>query len=182
MPAAWSPWHPKRVRHVYLLRHAKSSWDDPGLPDHDRPLAPRGVRDAKRMAGHLRDGHLAPDLVICSSARRTVDTLEPLRPALPDATILVEDGVYAASESQLLDRLRRIPDGVGSAMLIGHNPGLQDLAVSLAGKGDRGLRQRLEAKFPTAALTILALQDGAWSSLEVGAAELVGFVTPKELG
>lgn len=167
---------------MYLLRHAKSSWDDPDRPDHERPLAPRGVRDAKRMAGHLRDGHVEPELVICSSARRTVDTLEPLRTAFPDATILVEDEVYAASESRLLDRLRRIPEGVGSAMLIGHNPGLQDLAVSLAGRGDQDLRQRLESKFPTAALTTFAIEDGAWSSLEPGAAELVGFVTPKELG
>ncbi|HYZ00211.1 MAG TPA: histidine phosphatase family protein [Candidatus Binatia bacterium] len=169
------------MRHVYLLRHAKSSWDDPGLPDHERGLAPRGVRDAKRMAGHLRDGNVAPELVICSSARRTVDTLEPLRPVLPRATILIEDSVYAAPESQLLERLRRIPDEVGSALLIGHNPGLQDLAAALSGRGDRGLRQRLESRFPTAALATLAIGDGGWSSLEVGAAELVGFVTPKEL-
>lgn len=170
------------MRHLYLLRHAKSSWDDPDLPDHERPLAPRGMRDAKRMAAYLRDGHVAPELVVCSSARRTVDTLEPLRTGLPDATILVEDDVYAASEDRLLDRLRRIPDGVGSAMLIGHNPGLQDLAISLAGKGDQGLRKRLRSKFPTAALTTLAIEDGAWSSLEPGTAELVGFVTPKERG
>jgi phosphohistidine phosphatase len=176
-----APCHSGGVRHVYLLRHAKSSWDDPGLPDHDRPLAPRGVRDANRMAGHLRDGNVAPELVICSSARRTTDTLEPLRPALPGATILIEDGVYAASEGQLLERLRRIPAEVASAMLIGHNPGLQDLAVSLAGQGELNLRQRLESKFPTAALATLAIRNGDWSSLEVGAADLVGFVTPKEL-
>ena len=137
--------------------------------------------NANRMAGHLRDVNVAPELVICSSARRTTDTLEPLRPALPGATILIEDSVYAASQSQLLERLRRIPDEFGSAMLIGHNPGLQDLAVSLAGQGDADLRQRLESKFPTAALTTLAIGDGGWSSLEVGAADLVGFVTPKEL-
>jgi phosphohistidine phosphatase len=163
---------------LYLLRHAKSSWDDPARADHDRPLAPRGLRAARRMARHLREAGVAPDLVLCSSAVRARQTLELVQPALGDAAVRVEDGLYAATADRLLERLRALPEPVRSVMLVGHNPGLQDLALDLAARGSR--LPELAAKLPTGALVTLRT-DGPWATLETGAAELVDLVAPRSV-
>ncbi len=168
------------MRTLYLLRHAKSSWDDQTLPDRMRPLAPRGRRDAKRIAEHVLELGIAPELVVCSTAERTRETLELVRPSLGTATVSLEDELYAASADELLERLHAVPDAVTSAMLIGHNPGLQDLALFLASAGPD--LQRLEAKFPTAALATLALPETSWSILSRADAELTAYVVPKQLG
>jgi phosphohistidine phosphatase len=169
---------PRRV--LYLLRHAKSSWDAPELADHDRPLAPRGVRAAGRIAGHLSAGGVRPALVLCSSSRRTLETLDLIAPALGAPEVLVEPGIYGADEDDLLLRLRRVDAAVASVMVIGHAPGLPDLALSLAGGGDAAALAALHAKMPTGALATLALR-GDWSGLERAGAELTAFVVPREL-
>jgi phosphohistidine phosphatase len=165
---------------LYLLRHAKSSWDDPALTDDERPLAPRGRRDGKRIGEHLRRQEIEPDLVLCSSAARTRETLELLRPALGGSTVLVEDELYAASSDQLLARIRVVPDEIASVMVIGHNPGLHELALVLASTGGDEL-ERLEEKFPTAALATLALAE-PWGRVAPGGATLTAYVVPKQLG
>jgi phosphohistidine phosphatase len=164
---------------LYLLRHAKSSWSNPTLPDHERPLAPRGLRDAKRIAKHLRRLEVRPALVLCSSATRTRETFGLIQPALGDASVQVEEELYAASSDALLERLRAVPDEVGSLLLIGHNPGLYDLALLLASTGAE--RDRLEAKFPTAGFATLAVWRSPWSRLSEGDADLVAYVVPKQL-
>jgi phosphohistidine phosphatase len=165
------------MKRLYLLRHAKSSWDEPGLADRDRPLAPRGRRASKVMAGHVRDERIAPELVLCSPSQRTRETLE--RIGLDERSeVRIEDDVYGASPGDLLEVLRRVPDSVGSAMLIGHNPSIQELALTLAAGGPD--LDRVREKFPTAALATLEL-DGTWTQLAPGSAELVAFVKPKEL-
>jgi phosphohistidine phosphatase len=165
---------------IYLLRHAKSSWADPTLADHERPLAKRGRRDGKRIAKHLHRAGIEPSLVLCSSAVRARDTLDLVRPALGDATVDIEDELYAASAERLLERLRDLPDDVDSVMLVGHNPGVQDLALVLASSGAE--RPRLEAKFPTAALATLSVAKPSWRELAAGDAELTAFVIPKQFG
>lgn len=167
------------MRQLLILRHAKSSWDDPGLGDHDRPLAPRGERAAKAMAGHLRRERIAPDLVLCSSARRTRETLDLIAPALAgDVTVSVEEDLYAASAGELLERLRAVDAEVEAVMLIGHNPGLEQLVLGLAGSGDDLVEVR--RKYPTGALATLDFA-GRWSDLAPGSAELTDFVKPKQL-
>jgi phosphohistidine phosphatase len=166
---------------LYLLRHAKSSWADPTLPDPERPLAQRGRRDAKRIGQHLVRLGIEPELVLCSSARRTRETLERLQPALgATSTVEVEAELYAASSDKLLERIRAVPEEVTSLMLIGHNPGLQDLALALALPGPQ--LARLEVKFPTAALATLSLPKASWRELSVADAVLAAYVVPKELG
>ena len=166
---------------LYLLRHAKSSWSDPTLPDHERPLASRGRRDAKRIAEHLVRLGIEPELVLCSSARRTRETLELLRTALgPTPTIRLEKELYAAPSDRLLERIRALPEAVSSVMLIGHNPGLQQLAVVLVSPGAE--LERLDAKFPTAALATLTLANTSWSQLCHSDAVLAAYVVPKQLG
>jgi len=170
---------PGRTAHtLLLLRHAKSSWVDPTLPDHDRPLASRGRRDAKRIAKHLAGLEFEPELVLCSSAVRTRETLELVRPALGNSKVLFEDGLYGASSDELLARIRDVPDAVGSVMLIGHNPGLEQLALLLASSGDE--LRGLETKFPTAALATLAVET-TWSRLAPGDAILRAYIVPKQL-
>jgi len=165
---------------LYLLRHAKSSWSDPALADEERPLAPRGRRDAKRIREHLERQGIEPSLVLCSSARRTIETLELLQPALGAVTpVLIEAELYGATADELLGRLRAVPDAAASVLLIGHNPGLQDLALLLASAGAE--LSRLEAKFPTAALATFSLPKGAWRQLSEGGAVLDAFVLPKQL-
>jgi phosphohistidine phosphatase len=165
------------VKRLFLLRHAKSSWDDPRLDDHDRPLAPRGLRGSAVMAEHLRQERIAPTLVLCSPARRTRETLERVMP-LDRAEVRIEDELYRASSKDLLQRLREVPDEVDSVMLIGHQPAIQQLALQLAAEGSE--LERLKAKFPTAALATLDF-PGEWSGLGRGSAELVAYVKPKQL-
>lgn len=169
-------------RRLYLLRHAKSSWADPGLDDHDRPLAARGEDAVDRLRRHLDGRPDAPELVLTSSARRTTATVEGIAAALPSGTeVRVEGELYAASGAALLARLRRVADEVASVMLVGHNPGLEDLALQLVGPaaGDEGVR-RMATKFPTGALATIAFA-GSWSDLGPGTAMLESFVVPRDL-
>jgi phosphohistidine phosphatase len=166
---------------LYLIRHAKSSWSDPTLPDQERPLARRGRRDANRIAKHLLRLGIMPELVLCSPTQRTRETLELVRPALgTTATVRLEAELYAASAETLLERLRAVPEEVASVMLIGHNPGLHDLALLLASAGTE--LERLEAKFPTAALATLTLPRATWRRLSQADAVLAAYVVPKQLG
>ena len=164
-----------------MLRHAKSSWDDPDLPDRLRPLAPRGVRAAGAMARHLRAAAVAPDLVLCSPARRAVQTWEGVAPGVPpDTAVEVDEAIYHADADELFARLRDVRSRIRSVLLIGHNPGLQDLAVDLVGSGDVGLRERLLTKFPTGALATIDV-PGDWHDLTWGAASVLALVVPREL-
>ena len=166
------------MRLVYLLRHAKSSWES-GLPDQERPLAKRGRRAAKAIGRHVREAGVEPELVLCSTARRARETLERVEPALGSPDVRIEPRLYEAGSDELLDCLRAVADHVGSVMLIGHNPGLQQLALDLA--RPTADVSELAAKYPTAALVTLALPARSWRLIEPATAELVGFVRPREL-
>lgn len=174
------PGHARAVRTVFLLRHGKSSWSDATLRDIDRPLAPRGARASRRIAGYIRRQKVRPALVLCSPSLRTRQTLEAIGPALGKrcAVELVPE-LYAASEEELLERLRALPNTVGSVMIIGHNPGLQSLALTLASRGDE--LPKLAQKFPTGALATLTVRTEKWHALAAGAAELVAYIVPREL-
>jgi phosphohistidine phosphatase len=166
---------------LYLLRHLKSSWDDALLGDHDRPLAPRGRKAGKKLARHVRQNGVAPELVLCSPAVRTRETFDAVRSALgkPEARFLPQ--LYAASDDDLLAAVRGVEPEVRSVLLIGHNPGLHDLALALTGRGDEEARGRLREKLPTGALVTLSFRAGAWIELMPGSGELVDYVVPREL-
>jgi phosphohistidine phosphatase len=161
-------------RQLLLLRHAKSSWDDPALPDHDRPLAGRGRKAATLIGEHLRHQRVPVALVLCSSARRARETVELVDPR---GEIQVEREIYAASADQLLERLRGLSSDVEVAMLVGHNPAIQELAIALT----RGTNDLDGRKFTTGALATLSFA-GPWDTLRPEQTELVAFVTPKQLG
>jgi len=131
------------------------------------------------MARYLEDERIRPGLVLCSPSVRTRETLERVARALPDSTpVEFDDGLYAASASALIERLRQVPDETETVLVIAHNPGLQDLARLLAGRGPAVAR--LDEKFPTGALATL-VHDEAWAELRAGACELVELVFPREL-
>jgi phosphohistidine phosphatase len=159
-------------RRLYVLRHAKSSWDDPALTDHDRTLAPRGLKAAKLLAKHLRDQDIRPGLVLCSTAVRARETLDRLG---LNGEQSIENELYNASAGQWIARLNRVPDETESVMAIGHNPALQQLVLALSGNN-----AEVERKFPTAALATLSL-GCAWSEVQPGCAELTALVRPKDL-
>ena len=166
-------------RYLVLVRHAKSSWDDSTLVDHDRPLAPRGENALPRMRDHLASGAHRPQVVLCSSARRTVATLEGIRAAIPDdVRVEVDHTLYDADGRELLDRLHSLDEGTTCAMLVGHNPSLQDLALRLAGAGDSDLRQQLATKLPTGAIVTLSF-DSAWAELGTRGARLDDLFLPR---
>jgi phosphohistidine phosphatase len=165
-------------RRLLLIRHAKSSWDEPSLADRDRPLTDRGLRAAERMGHHLRDEGLVPELVWCSTARRTRETLERL--ALPDGEVRFEEELYGADADELLVRIRTAPETTTSLAVIAHNPGLHDLAVGLSASEPRAAASRLRVKLPTGALVVFRV-DPPWADIEPGRVRLASFVTPKEL-
>jgi phosphohistidine phosphatase len=169
------------MRTIFLLRHGKSSWSDSTIADTDRPLAPRGERAAKRIAKYLRRKKIRPALVLCSPSLRTRQTLEAIQPSLgKKCTVELVPELYGASEQELLERLRALPEGLGSVLLIGHNPGLQDLALALASQGAE--LEHLREKFPTGALATLVVERDSWAALSPGDAELVDYVVPRQLG
>ena len=168
-----------RKRTLYLLRHAKSSWDDPALPDRERPLAPRGCRACELVAGYLRRHQITPALVLCSSSTRTRETLERVSAGFSrPVEALIEDGLYVATAAELLARLRTVDGAIASVLLVGHNPALQELAVSLVGAEPQP--RALNGKFPTGALATLTFTS-SWAALEPETATLNAFVKPREL-
>jgi phosphohistidine phosphatase len=172
------------MRQLLLLRHAKSSWDDPRLSDHARPLNTRGRRAAEAMAAAMRDLGLAPDIVLVSSARRTLQTLEALTPFEGSPLIEPMDDLYLAGWTSLLGVLRGLPETARSVLLIGHNPGLHELALALAGPacmaGGGPMASRLGISYPTGALCEFAIAL-PWRLLEGGGGRLLRFLTPADL-
>ena len=168
---------------ILLLRHAKSSWSDDELSDHDRPLSRRGERAAALMADFIAAKAPRPDLILCSTANRTRQTLAPLAKRLgePSPPVSLERSLYLASEETLLERLHDLPSEVARVLLIGHNDGIGLLAERLAGRGKVAALLALQQKFPTGALAFLRAPIERWPELAEGTAELRRFVRPRDL-
>ena len=166
-----------------LLRHAKSSWDQTNLDDFSRPLAERGQKTAPLMGAYLIENDLRPDLILCSAAVRTRATLDLVMPSFEPAppALVYEEGLYLASASQLLNRLHSISARWTKVMMIGHNPGLHDLALSLTRDGDPELMAALSLKFPTAALAVITFDKPSWAKVSPRTGHLTRFMTPSRL-
>jgi phosphohistidine phosphatase len=164
------------TRQLILLRHAKSDWPD--VPDRDRPLAKRGRRDAPRIGRWLHEHGYHPDVVVCSTARRTRQTWDLVAPELDGSpAVRFEPRAYAASAPTLLGLAQELPGRYRSALLIAHNPGLSDLASSLTAP-DNGPRPQIS--LPTAAVAVLEFR-GDWPTLSPGQARLAANITPAGL-
>jgi phosphohistidine phosphatase len=167
---------------LFLLRHAKSSWSNPSLPDRERPLATRGVTDAPLMGKAMTERGIDPDLVLCSSARRTRDTLALVLPELRvEPKVVYEDALYHASPEATLEIIHAVQPGSNRVMLVGHNPEIQSLALDLVGAGAKHFRDRLRTKYPTAALAVINFPSGLWKSVTVNSGTLNLFLSPRDL-
>jgi phosphohistidine phosphatase len=165
---------------LHLLRHTKSSWADDALDDHDRPLSKRGRRDADTLARHLAERSGAPDLVLSSTAARARATLAPLLDRLKPRRILFDHDLYLAPGAKLLEYLRETGEDMGAALLVGHNPGLHELALLLANPDSPVELPPLSGKFPTGALASYRFGT-QWRRLKPHAATLISYVTPRSL-
>ena len=168
------------MHRLHLLRHAKSAWTD-GVEDHDRPLTRRGREAARLVARHLPAALGRLDLVLCSSAQRTRETLEMVLGESRDRPrIAIEDDLYLADCDDLVDRLRRLSETDDNVLVIGHNPGLHESALALAETDSAAFARLADGKFPTAALASFSIA-GTWALLATRRHELIGYVTPASL-
>ncbi|MGL5736608.1 MAG: SixA phosphatase family protein [Beijerinckiaceae bacterium] len=170
------------MHRIILMRHAKSDWPE-GVSDHDRPLAARGREAAPVMGQYLAQERSVPDLALVSSARRTQETWALFAAELPEAVAKRDEpGVYNARPDALLNLVREAPASARTLMIVGHNPGMQELAILLTGHGDRYAFARLSGKYPTCGLTIIDFHGEDWCDVVVRNGRLDRFITPKMLG
>ncbi len=171
------------MKRIHLLRHAKSSWADSSLADHDRPLSRRGEDAGLRVAAWIAEHGLQPQLVLCSTALRARRTLEIVLGSLDgdgeyQPVVAFEAGLYHASAHALLERVQALDADLDDAMLVGHNPGLQDLALLLSAPSRE--RERVAAKLPTGALVTIAL-GADWVTAKPGDGRIDALTLPREL-
>lgn len=165
-----------------LLRHAKSDWSLPGQGDFDRGLAPRGREAAPRMGAWMRANGVTPELVLCSTAVRARQTLDLVLPRLEGQPKVIFDGkLYLASPVVMLERLRAAAGEARHVLMVGHDPGMHQFAVALAGTGEAGVLSAVRAKFPTAGLAVVTFDVEDWSEVTTGGGQLVCFMSPKRL-
>jgi phosphohistidine phosphatase len=172
------------TRRLLLLRHAKAERGSRREGDHDRALTPRGRRDAERIGAAIEDRRLAPEHVLCSSARRTRETFDRIRPHLPEGLdVVVDRELYLASPERLLERIGGVDERVRTLLVVGHNPGMAALAELLVGRGDgdADALARMRHKFPTCGLAEIESDAVHWRELALAGGSLVAFLTPRAL-
>jgi len=171
------------MRTLHLLRHGKAKADSPSGADHDRGLTSRGRNAATLMGGLLAAAAAPPDFVLCSSARRALETWEAVRPQLPrEPRVSIEDDLYLVDDETLLESVQEVEDGFASVLLVGHNPGSGSLAYALARRSDDERLDRLSRSFPTAALATLGFDRDGWAAVRRRRGDLLDFKTPKSIG
>lgn len=170
---------------LLLLRHAKSDWGK-DADDHERPLSARGRKAAPEVAHYMRRQDDVPETVLCSTSKRTKETLDLLLPVWrKKPAVRYEGELYLADWPVLLANLKKAPALASPLLLVGHNPGIEQLAIALAGQPkdaqERARLQRLTQKFPTAALAVFDFEIASWRNLKPGSGHLVDYVRPKDL-
>lgn len=168
------------MRRLMLLRHTKSAWPD-GVKDHDRPLAKRGLQAGPVMGNYMARKGLLPDLVIVSTAQRTRQSWQLVQPYLGEPTVKFDARIYEAPAGAILDVIHETAGDIDTLLLVGHNPGFQDLALLLIGKADDNDLHRLQEKYPTGGFVVIDFNVTDWTRLNAATGRLERFVTPKSL-
>ncbi|MET8080557.1 histidine phosphatase family protein [Streptomyces sp. NPDC005303] len=167
------------LRRLVVLRHAKSAWPE-GVADHERPLGPRGRRDAPEAGRVLAAGDLLPDLALCSTAVRARHTWELASAQWGTSPpVRLDRALYGADVPELLAAVRATPPEVMTLLLVGHNPGLEELVLTLAGDGLDDALEEVRVKFPTSAIAVLAFHGTSWRALAPGTALLTSVLVPR---
>lgn len=166
---------------LMLLRHAKSAWPE-GVADHDRPLGDRGRKAAPLVGAYMERKGLIPGLAIVSTARRARETWTLVKSILPPPIPTRETrDIYEVQAAAILTAIRAVDPGIRSLLVVGHNPGMEELAHFVAGAGGQEALARMRQKFPTAALAVFEFDGSTWEDLAAGGCRLVDFVTPRQL-
>jgi phosphohistidine phosphatase len=171
------------MRRLLLFRHAKAEQSEPGMEDRARKLMERGRRDAAKVGAYMASHGLVPDQVITSPSSRTLETWKSAAPAFrspPGATVV--ERLYDATVQSILTSIKETVSGTHTLLVVAHNPGLHDVAVTLIASGDVQARERLREKLPTSGLVIIDFAFDDWSKLHPQCGRLERFVTPKSLG
>ncbi|HAT86576.1 MAG TPA: hypothetical protein DCS30_11900 [Rhizobiales bacterium] len=167
---------------LYLLRHAKSSWANPALADYDRPLNKRGRNDMPNLARYMIEQSYQPERILCSGAMRTRQTLAVILPGLKsDTSIQLLNALYEGYAPDYLIQLRQHAQNSHSLMIIGHNTGMQEIALRLISQGNPELIADIETKFPTGALAVLDFDVASWNDISAQKATLTDFIKPRDL-
>ncbi len=170
------------MRRLILFRHAKAVPTDGSIRDYDRPLDTRGRKDAPKMGAYLARHRLVPDLAIVSPAKRTRETWELAAAAFPvPPPVIYEDRLYDASPQIILDVIKIAGGNARNLIVVGHNPGIHQLAVLLLAAGDVNLREQLREQLPTSGLVTIEFAFEDWKKLHPQAGRLDRYVTPKTL-
>jgi len=174
------------MKQLFLLRHAKSAWDDPSQGDHDRPLAPRGVKASHKMGLHMKAHGLLPDLVLCSTAKRAAETLvnvmSELESVQPERPPIEHDrGFYLCGWQAWLERIRKVDNDINKLLVVGHNPDMHNLALMLCREGPEESMSHLAGNYPTGALTQIEVDSGTWADIAADKCRLLDFVVPRQL-
>ena len=174
------------MKRLLLLRHAKTVPANPGIEDHDRELLERGRNDVPAVGAYMAAKSYLPDLILSSTARRTVETVELLGETLPRAQhVEYTDRLYLAGQKEMLAAIRAVRPSVASLLLVGHNPGMEQLATALSRqpvkRKERDRFDQIEEKFPTCALAVLDFAVARWRDVTPGRGELIDFVRPRDL-
>lgn len=170
------------MKRLYFLRHAKSDWKNPGLSDHERPLNGRGKRACSKMAKVFTSLNINPDIVLCSTAARTRETAcRVMKAGTLEWNIRYEGTLYGASADNILSHIRALPDEYTSVLIIGHNPGTEDLVKGLTlSEENDGMLARLSWKYPTGALACLEFQVDNFADITLKSGNLTRFIKPKD--
>lgn len=171
------------MKRLYFLRHAKSDWKNPGLSDHERPLNGRGRRACSKMAQVFTSLDIRPDIVLCSTAERTRETAcRVMKAGSFDWNIQYEGTLYGASADNILSHIRALPDANTSVLVIGHNPGTEDLVKGLTQQEEQdGMLARLSRKYPTGALACLEFEAETFTEIALNSGSLQRFIKPKDM-
>jgi len=174
------------LKRLLLLRHAKTVPASPGIEDHDRELLERGRKDAPQIGDYMAAKKYLPDLVLSSSSRRTIETVELLSEKLPRGQhIEYTDRLYLAGQKEMLAVIRSVHGAVSSLLVVGHNPGMEQLATTLSRqpvkRKERSRFDQIEEKFPTCALAVLDFAVARWRDVAPGRGELIDFIRPRDL-
>lgn len=170
------------MKRLTILRHAKSQPQEPRVNDFDRPLNDRGWNASRRMGSELEERNFRFDRILVSPAARARETIAGVQQGFEFAApIRLEQRLYLAQEALLLSIVRELPETVKSPLLVGHNPGLQQLLLAVATEDPAGLRHRISHKFPTGAVAVVQLPDHPWKILERKSGIIVELIEPSEL-
>lgn len=169
-------------KRLILLRHAKSAWEDQDSADFDRPLSSRGRKAAPAIGAYLARAGYLPDLALCSSARRAAETLDLVIAGWPKQPVArKQKSLYLAMPREMLKRVQSAGNEISCVMLVGHNPGIADLAAWLCHEGDAALRAALSRKFPTGAVAVIDFDVEDWREVDADTGRLAAFITPRQI-